>query len=185
VDTDASGNVYIADWSNDRVQEFAPVAPVVTIVHYGPHLTIMPSLPIPAPTESQTTAAATETISAGTTDTPDTGSLSVTTTPDGAVIFLDGLLRGVSPATIHHLSPGTHTVLLKHPGYQDLTRSVTITAGQTQDYTSSMEKNTAEITTPATTESTTVPMTPKKTPGFEVTAALAAMGAILMLRKSS
>jgi len=110
------------------------------------------------------------------------GALSVTTTPAGAFIFIDGVQRGVSPATIPGLSAGTHTVLLKLDGYQDLSTPVTIAAGKTQDYATSLVKNAAAVTTPAATENATA--TPKKgiAPGFEFALALVAMGAIIVLR---
>jgi hypothetical protein len=41
-----------------------------------------------------------------------TGQLQIRTTPDGARVTVDGLLRGVSPLTVEELSPGAHTVVL-------------------------------------------------------------------------
>jgi hypothetical protein len=115
---------------------------------------------------------------------PDTlGSLSVTTTPAGAFIFIDGVQRGVSPATIPGLSTGTHTVLLKLDGYQDLSTPVTIAAGKTQDYVTSMAKNGAAA--PAATETANTTATPKKAPGFEFALTLVAMGAVLGMRRVS
>jgi hypothetical protein len=40
------------------------------------------------------------------------GQLQVRTTPDGARVTVDGLLRGVSPLTVEELAPGAHTVEL-------------------------------------------------------------------------
>jgi hypothetical protein len=104
---------------------------------------------------------------------PDTlGSLSVTTNPAGVFIFIDGVQRGVSPATIPGLSAGTHTLILKLDGYQDISTPVTIVAGKTQDYSSGMAKDAAAATA-----------LPKKTPGFEFALALVAMGAVLGMRR--
>jgi hypothetical protein len=115
---------------------------------------------------------------------PDTlGSLSITTTPTGAFIFIDGIQRGVSPATIPGLSAGTHTVLLKLDGYQDLSTPVTIAAGNTQDYTTSLAMNAAGA--PAGTETTNATATAKKAPGFEFALALMAMGTVLGMRRVS
>ena len=115
---------------------------------------------------------------------PDTlGSLSITTTPAGAFIFIDGIQRGVSPATIPGLSAGTHTVLLKLDGYQDISTPVTIAAGNTQDYTTSLAMNAAGA--PAVTETTNATATAKKAPGFEFALALMAMGTVLGMRKVS
>ena len=111
------------------------------------------------------------------------GSLSVTTTPAGAFIFIDGVQRGVTPGTIPGLSAGTHTLFLKMDGYQDISTPITIEAGKTQDYSTGMAKNAAAA--PAATETAGTTATPKKTPGFEFAAALAAMGAVMALRKLS
>ena len=115
---------------------------------------------------------------------PDTlGSLSITTTPAGAFIFIDGVQRGVTPATIPGLSAGTHTLLLKLDGYQDISTPVTIVAGKTQDYSTGMAKITAAAS--AATETTNATAMPKKTPGFEFALALVAMGAVLGMRRVS
>ena len=65
---------------------------------------------------------------------PRTGSLSVATSPAGATIAIDGIQRGISPATIPGLSSGSHTLLLKLDGYQDLSVPVTVTARPDTDY---------------------------------------------------
>jgi hypothetical protein len=43
-----------------------------------------------------------------------TGTLKVTTTPDGARILLDGRYRGVSPLVIENVPAGTHTIVAEH-----------------------------------------------------------------------
>ncbi|HSQ93746.1 MAG TPA: PEGA domain-containing protein [Methanoregula sp.] len=103
---------------------------------------------------------------------PDTyGALSITTTPAGAFIFIDGVQRGVSPATIPGLPAGIHTLLLKLDGYQDLSTPITITAGTTQDYATALAKNTETGTT--------------RSPGFEFIPALCALGAVIRMRTRS
>jgi PKD repeat protein len=69
-----------------------------------------------------------------------TGSLAVITDPPGAEIFIDGNFKGVSPVTIPELSAGTHTVLLTLQEYADTTTNISVTAGQTQKYTSGLQK---------------------------------------------
>jgi hypothetical protein len=103
-----------------------------------------------------------------------TGSLSVTTTPSGATVFIDGVQRGISPTTIPGLAPGDHTLLLRLDGYEDLTAPVTITAGQTATYTTGL-----------TASATMLPALPvtKKTPGFGVIAGFAAVGAMFLIQK--
>jgi len=59
-----------------------------------------------------------------------TGALSVTSTPSGASIVLDGTDRKtMTPATLTGVSPGSHTVLLRLTGYADGRQDVTVTAG--------------------------------------------------------
>ena len=108
------------------------------------------------------------------------GSLSVATTPSGATIFIDGVQKGISPATIPGLSAGSHTLVLKLNGYQDLSAPVTITAGQTQAYSSGLSP--VSVAAAATAPPA---MPPTRAPGFEVALGLAALGAVLVIRKSS
>lgn len=121
------------------------------------------------------TQAVTGSATAATTALPETtGSLSVKTEPSGATVFIDGVMRGASPATIPGLPGGSHTLLLKLEGYEDMAVPVTITAGKTQEYTTAMIAKPAAAAT-AGAESTT----PKKSPGFEAIAGLAAAGSVL------
>jgi hypothetical protein len=106
------------------------------------------------------------------------GSLSVTTDPAGATIFIDGVQQGISPATISGLSAGSHTLLLKRDGYQDLTLPVTIIAGSTQYYSSALLKS-GEVTM-----GTTIPRK-SSMPGFEALFAACGVCALLLLRKNS
>ena len=115
---------------------------------------------------------------------PDTlGSLNVKTDPAGAFIFIDGVQRGVSPATIPGIPAGSHTILLKLDGYQDLSTPVIIAAGKTQDYSTSLAKNAAAPA--ATTETVSAAATPKKSasPGFGAVLGIAILGAVLCMRK--
>jgi hypothetical protein len=107
---------------------------------------------------------------------PPSGSLSVTTTPAGATILIDGVQRGVSPATFPDLFAGPHTLLIRMDGYADLSVPVTITKGQTQTYTATL--------LPATTQMPVLPAG-KKTPGFEAVGGIAALGAVLVVKKIS
>ncbi len=88
---------------------------------------------------SQTTAVnANLVVSAG--PAASTGSLTVITEPAGAQVSVDGDIKGVSPATIPGLSAGTHTLLLKLEDYYDLSTTVNVTSGQTQNYTTGLRK---------------------------------------------
>ena len=69
-----------------------------------------------------------------------TGALAVITDPSGAEIYIDGTFRGVSPGTLTGISAGTHTILLTLPDHADNTTNISITAGQTQKYTTGLQK---------------------------------------------
>ena len=113
-----------------------------------------------------------------TTQSGNPGSISVTTDPAGATIFIDGIQVGISPATIPGLAPGSHTLLLKLDGYQDLTLPVAISAGRTQYYSSALQKGTAAGVTAGAT-------TTKKSsaPGFAAAAFACVVGALFLFRK--
>ena len=60
-----------------------------------------------------------------------TGSLSVSSSPSGAAVYVDGSYRGVTSTTVGNLVPGQHTVKLILSGYLDWTATVSISAGST------------------------------------------------------
>ena len=71
---------------------------------------------------------------------PGEGSLSVSTTPQGAQVFIDGIVRGMTPATIPGLSAGQHMVLLKLDGYQEFNTTVSIPDGRTAEFNTALAK---------------------------------------------
>lgn len=70
----------------------------------------------------------------------NTGSLTVITDPSGARVRVDGDLKGVSPATIPGLSAGPHVLELQLEEYHDLSTTVSIIAGENQNYTTGLQK---------------------------------------------
>lgn len=60
-----------------------------------------------------------------------TGSISVTTTPTGAQIYVDGTLKGTSPLTATLVPAGSHTVTAALAGYKNSSQVVSVTAGLT------------------------------------------------------
>lgn len=95
----------------------------------------------------------------------ESGSLSVATTPAGALVYVDGAMRGVTPATIPGLSAGTHAVRLSMAGYSDLNTTITVSAGRISEYSTAL---------PAAT----------KTPGFAVTGAVLALLGLVAIRRT-
>ncbi|MDD1648246.1 MAG: PEGA domain-containing protein [Methanomicrobiales archaeon] len=103
---------------------------------------------------------------------PTTGSISVTSSPIGAQVYVNNVFRGYSPLTVDSLTPGMYTVALKLSGYEDWQSSATVTAGQTAQISATLLPKT--VPTP----------TPTPTPGFSPALAVITLaGAALFLRK--
>ncbi len=60
-----------------------------------------------------------------------TGTVTVTSTPNAALVFVDGNYQGKAPQSVT-LYPGTHTFRLSLPGYNDYTTSVYVSANSIQ-----------------------------------------------------
>lgn len=95
---------------------------------------------------------------------PGYGSLSVTTSPPGALVYIDGAMKGITPATVPMLTEGTHSIVLVMDGFEDLSTSITINAGTTSEYITGLSKT-------------------KKTQGFSALIAAAAAGVLLLVRR--
>jgi hypothetical protein len=61
---------------------------------------------------------------------PQSGSLSITSEPNGADIYVDGQYRGPTPSIVPGLAPGSHTVRVHKAGYDEFISTVTVYAGQ-------------------------------------------------------
>jgi hypothetical protein len=59
------------------------------------------------------------------------GSLSVSSTPKGAGLYVDGAYKGETNQIVGGLAVGSHTVNLKLAGYQSFTNTYTVNSGQT------------------------------------------------------
>lgn len=92
------------------------------------------------------------------------GSLSITTTPEGALAYVDGAMMGVTPTTIPMLAEGPHSVTLVMDGYQDLRTTITVNAGTTAEYITGLSKTT-------------------KASGFAAGIALLSIGGLFLYRK--
>jgi hypothetical protein len=79
--------------------------------------------------------------------TPTTGSISVSSAPSGADIYLDGAYKGTTPATIPDVPPGSHTLKLEKYGYAEWLTSVYVTSGVTESITAHLTA--ADISPPA------------------------------------
>jgi hypothetical protein len=61
----------------------------------------------------------------------ETGSISISSSPSGAAIYLNGIYKGTTPKTISSVEVGSHTIKLEKYGYEAVTRTVTVRAGET------------------------------------------------------
>jgi hypothetical protein len=103
-----------------------------------------------------------------------TGSLSVTTTPAGADIAIDGEVKGITPAMISGLSPGTHTLTITKAGYRDFSTTISIETGRVREYSTGLSDAATPVGTPAA-----------KSPGFAPGAVIAAIFCLALVRKGS
>jgi hypothetical protein len=60
---------------------------------------------------------------------PQTGSISVVTSPKGADIYVDGNYKAESPYVVTNLAPGPHTLRLHKAGYDEYLSTITVYAG--------------------------------------------------------
>ncbi len=68
-----------------------------------------------------------------------TGTVNVTSTPDGADVYVDGQFYGNAPATVK-LKPGKHTIAVKMAGYKGWSRELTTDAGSDARLSAGLEK---------------------------------------------
>lgn len=83
------------------------------------------------------------------------GSLQIISTPDGAVVSVDGGSQGITPTTVSGLSAGKHTVKLTKSGYTEYSAPVTVQAGKTTQLSVPLVSGTGPSKTTTTTTTTT------------------------------
>jgi hypothetical protein len=75
----------------------------------------------------------------GTTSSASVGTVSVTSDPDGAEIFVDSVGYGHAPAILK-LSPGKHSIQLVRQGYRDWTSDLSVRENSIVNVTAKLEK---------------------------------------------
>ena len=78
---------------------------------------------------------------------PTTGTLSITSTPLGAVVKIDGKYKGETQLTLENQRPGTYSITFSAEGYETQTKSVTVTAGKTVTCSATLKKKQASSQT--------------------------------------
>ena len=100
---------------------------------------------------------------------PQSGTLLVSSNPQGANVFLDNAFVGITPLTIPSVTAGNHTLLLRLAGYTDYSTLLTISPGQAVQVQAALNP----VATP----------TPTPTGADMLTVVAGAMAAVLLLRK--
>jgi PEGA domain-containing protein/SH3 domain-containing protein len=97
-------------------------------------------------------------------------SISVVSTPDGAVVTLDGEPKGYAPLSIDNLAEGDHNLVITSTGYQEKTIKAKTVKGNKLIASVQLARKVSEIitedseATPAATPKTSPTATPKATP---------------------
>ncbi|MCD6546764.1 MAG: PEGA domain-containing protein [Thermotogae bacterium] len=61
------------------------------------------------------------------------GWITVTSDPDGAMVFINGELRGVTPLNQYEVTPGIYQVVVLKPGYKVFVKTITVDPGETEE----------------------------------------------------
>ena len=88
--------------------------------------TVAPAVPVSTTIPPVTTVIPTYSITSGTTTLPTTtatpsrsGTISITSSPAGALVLLDGIEQGMTPMTLYTIPVGEHIVTVHDKGYTD------------------------------------------------------------------
>ena len=106
---------------------------------------------------------------------PEVGTIEVRAIPAEAAtaeVLLDGVTRGNAPVRLGGVPVGEHTLVVRHPGFQDVTRPISVTANGTAYLDVALTAAVAVVATPVVT----APIAPQvAAPPPEVLAAAAAV----------
>jgi hypothetical protein len=85
-----------------------------------------------------------------------TGSINVRSSPSGATIVLDGATMGTTPTTLHGISVGSHTLVLKKSGYNDYPTGVIVSSEKTSSVSATLIVSTGLISVNSTPPGATI-----------------------------
>jgi len=78
------------------------------------------------------------------------GTLTISSTPPGAIVFIDNVVKGITPVTLTDTAAGSHTLLLTRSGYEDYTRLFTTDPSSPSTIGASLIRSPAQPTTQPT-----------------------------------
>jgi hypothetical protein len=160
----------------------AVLIPITSIPTTQPTNPSVDSIPTNTPATTQQVQVQSTSSGSVVSSSDSTGSLSVTTTPKGAVISVDNEAKGISPTMISGISPGTHALKISKAGYEDFSTTITIEAGKVREYSTGLTEAVSGATTTTATSAST---TPANSLGFPVFAAIIALIGLVIVRKRS
>jgi hypothetical protein len=113
--------------------------------------------PTPTPT-TNVTATPTANVTTATTTAPPVvnGSISFTSSPANANVYIDSVLKGYTPLTVYNITPDSYTVRIQKPGYLIYAQRFNVTPGNTTTVSATL---TAEPTATPTLSATAPPTT--------------------------
>jgi PKD repeat protein len=85
--------------------------------------------------------------------------LSVSSTPPGAMVFIDNVAKGITPVILTDTAIGTHQLLLSKSGFDDYTRSVLIEPSTPVTIGATLSKSLPESTIPPISSSGSIAIT--------------------------
>jgi hypothetical protein len=74
---------------------------------------------------------------------PDAGSITINAIPDGSMVYLDSVMAGTSPVTLDNISPGSHHVEIKSPGYITSSVDLNVETGKSTTLSPELLKSTS------------------------------------------
>jgi PKD repeat protein len=102
------------------------------------------------------------------------GTIAITSSPTGAMVFLDNVQQGITPITLYNIAVGTHGITVHEKGYVDNVTPVLVEYQKTFNHQVDLVKVGAPVSTPVTTLPVTPTMTVMETAEAQAMAAAAA-----------
>jgi hypothetical protein len=88
--------------------------------------------------------------------TPSVGTITISSVPTGANLYIDNSYKGLTPLSLSDISNGNRTILLKSDGYQDWSKIVFVNGDSQTVSATLLSVNTTTAVTTATTTSPVV-----------------------------
>ncbi|MCD6443214.1 MAG: PEGA domain-containing protein, partial [Thermotogae bacterium] len=63
---------------------------------------------------------------------PVKGKINITSDPPGAMVFINGVLIGITPVDAYEVDPGYYEVVIIKAGYRVSVKGVSVSAGETE-----------------------------------------------------